>query len=372
METLAYIIHTLEIDFWCEVIRNKELHLENGNDIDMVIRSWRYSEVKQYLSHQWFALLYESEMKIHAYRFIGWYFVHIDILISIKYIKKYMNIDAHIDICNEDVASRFLRYLLLLRTSKKDFINSHKHEIIQHGFFLDFLTVSPFSHKVDFQIIQKVIQRNLLSLFRYLKFRYFFSYIVWRIREYLSVWNTGKTIAFLWPDGSGKSTIIEMLVENLWGEKYYMGGREFVLEKFYQRYEKNIFLKLPIFLLRYWENWWRYIRVKMAKIKWRLVFLDRYPKRELVTSVQNSNINHLLHFVFYKFLYPRPDITIVIDVPTGVILQRKKELTKEEIENVKAKLQANVLAETATYRIENIDLDYALNEILHTIFSRWK
>ncbi|USN58500.1 MAG: hypothetical protein H6767_09770 [Candidatus Peribacteria bacterium] len=74
--------------------------------------------------------------------------------------------------------------------------------------------------------------------------------------------------------------------------------------------------------------------------------------------------------MFYKFLYPRPDITIVIDVPTGVILQRKKELTKEEIENVKAKLQANVLAETATYRIENIDLDYALNEILHTIFSR--
>jgi len=151
-----------------------------------------------------------------------------------------------------------------------------------------------------------------------------------------------------------------------------MWWREFYFQRFYNKFEKNVFFKLQIFLMRYIENYIRLLKITIWKLKWRLVFIDRYPKWELVTWLSDSKINNILHNFFYRFIFPRPDITIVLDLKTSEIIKRKNELKIEEIERIKKKFKNNVLIYKKTYLVENNDLDTTLNNILKIIFSKWK
>ncbi len=162
----------------------------------------------------------------------------------------------------------------------------------------------------------------------------------------------GMTVAFLGPDGSGKSTLVEktaeLLSRSFHGTKIFYWrpgllkepGVAFGLRKEVKGENpdphghppehplKSLFRFLYYFLdftLGYW------IKVWPLKVKKHLCVFDRYYYDVLVDPFRyNFSLPRWLLKVPLKFI-PEPDLTFVIDVEPEVAILRKKELPLEEI-----------------------------------------
>jgi len=262
----------------------------------------------------------------------------------------------------------FFRYFLELRTDKINFFEKNKKIIIKSNFFRS--KIDLFRKQPNFKDFIRIINRNKIVMFKYLKLKYFVSYFFGRIREYVHVFNSGKLITILGPDGVGKSTIISKLSPNLNGKSIYMGGKEFAFEAFYRANEQKFLLKPFIFLMRYFENWFRFFKIRFWKLKGKLVFIDRYPKWELVTFHTVSRVNKVLDIIFYKYLFPAPDKIVVLNLDSKKIHLRKKELSIKELNKAQANLK-NVMEKVPNCLfIENDKLDNTLNKILNFIYKK--
>ena len=188
---------------------------------------------------------------------------------------------------------------------------------------------------------------------------------VWSfVRNYLCT-NTGFAIGFTGPDGVGKTTVIEMLIERLGGvfrtahsymhfrpmlfgnlgEVVHSAGLKREVDRNYNdphRGKKvgvvNSLVRLAYYSVDYIVGYW--LKVKSQIRITRLVVFDRYYT-DVICDSRRSRI-----FLNYKFLYwfgrvfvPQLDYNVLLTASVETVLARKQELTREGIERINEKIE---------------------------------
>lgn len=164
----------------------------------------------------------------------------------------------------------------------------------------------------------------------------------------------GISIAFLAPDGGGKSTAIELVKKLSWGafhgniELYF---RPHLLSNAgaYKPYHKTIEEKTnfdphgkePNGLLKSIARFFFYnldfilgtwFKVDIMKIKKNLVIFDRYYY-DYYADMKRYQYSLSPNFArAFAWSIPKPDLIFVLDAPADILYARKQELTLEEIE----------------------------------------
>lgn len=208
--------------------------------------------------------------------------------------------------------------------------------------------------------------------------------------------NTGFSVGFTGPDGSGKTTVIDLIREQLApvfgsatsyfhfrptlipnaGEAALNAGVKKEVDREYDRPHRggktNVFSSL--FRLLYYSIDYiigYFIRIKTKCRITRLVIFDRYYT-DIICDSRRSRI-----FLNYKFLYwfgklfiPSLDYNILLTANTETILSRKQELGADGIRSINMKI--NYLSGKSGYRrvLNEGTPEEAVSEILSYIFER--
>ncbi|MBQ7540161.1 MAG: hypothetical protein IJT13_03450 [Bacteroidaceae bacterium] len=154
---------------------------------------------------------------------------------------------------------------------------------------------------------------------------------------------TGYVVAFLGPDGSGKTTVINAFKSNIAPSFRKMAQYHLfpVPQKDsdtpntdpHQQKPRSpwlSFLKLCYFIVLYNTGWLRLVVPK--KIRSTLVIFDRYYHDLLIDPLRYRNGCSAGLTRFVGKLLPQPQLWFVLDAPTDVIQARKSEVTPEETE----------------------------------------
>lgn len=187
------------------------------------------------------------------------------------------------------------------------------------------------------------------------------------IRNYAAMLGTGYSMAFIGPDGSGKSFITSLLLPIGRTRTLYMGDWFFGLQSLYDR-----LMKLPtpynriIYVFYLIENALRRLRVSWLCFIGYIVLIDRFPgtNRNIMQSGLLARINRLTFKIF-----PKPDMIVLLLARPEIVYQRKQELTPEQIKLYQDKLTEQI-ADTAHMSVDTEQLDATLNQLLATIFAR--
>ena len=156
-----------------------------------------------------------------------------------------------------------------------------------------------------------------------------------------SIYAKGITVAFLGPDGSGKSTIIaELLKQDLpFKHNSYFhlkplvadkGEIQKIVEDPHSEKEYGLFkstIKLLLFFFQYNFGW----QFNILKLKSNLIIFDRYFDDLLVDHRRyryggSKRIAKLL-----RYLIPRPELYFILTTDAKVIHERKKEVSFSEL-----------------------------------------
>ncbi len=195
--------------------------------------------------------------------------------------------------------------------------------------------------------------KDLLSLQRALKWQRLrqdpLNPIRYWIPEIGRIWRrwthpTGLWIAVLGPDGAGKSTLLQNLeIElhdafrriacfHLMPGLLRRGGDGNPITKPHgkpPRFWLVSLIKLAYYLLDY--NLGYLFKIRPALAKSTLVLFDRYYD-DLLVDPKRYRYGGLMRMIrLLRRFIPRPDLWIILDVPEEVIVQRKQEVSVEEI-----------------------------------------
>lgn len=215
------------------------------------------------------------------------------------------------------------------------------------------------------------------------------------IRNYICS-DTGFSIGFTGPDGAGKTTVINLLIERLspvfakahryyhfrpglfrnMGEVAYTAGIKKAVDRKYNNPHRggetgkfNSLFRLFYYATDYILGY--LLRVKPTIRITRLAIFDRYYT-DIICDSKRSRI-----FLNYKFLYwfgrlfiPSLDYNILLTADVDTIFVRKKELSREEISSINKKI--SYLSKKAKYKVVYNDLSSndAVNTILLHIFEQ--
>lgn len=208
--------------------------------------------------------------------------------------------------------------------------------------------------------------------------------------------DTGFSIGFTGPDGAGKTTVINLLIERLspvfakahryyhfrpglfrnMGEVAYTAGIKKAVDRKYNNPHRggetgklNSLFRLFYYATDYILGY--LLRVKPTIRITRLAIFDRYYT-DIICDSRRSRI-----FLNYKFLYwfgrlfiPSLDYNILLTADVDTIFVRKKELSREEISSINKKI--SYLSKKAKYKVVYNDLSSndAVNTILLHIFEQ--
>lgn len=216
----------------------------------------------------------------------------------------------------------------------------------------------------------------------------FFRFLWGYMKEYFR-FQKGLSIAFIGPDGVGKTTIsqgIKKKFENFFFKKiyYYRGRFGFFpeLSRIYNFFssssedslyptEESLFNKLRALLhLLYYglEAFLSWPWVFWGKIRGKIFLFDRYFYDYVATSIHRQ-IPLWLFFTISKFI-PHPDLTFIIYARPEEIYRRKKEWPIEEIKKQLEAFQSPKLLKLSNcFLVDNeksleINLDKIEDEIL--------
>ena len=154
---------------------------------------------------------------------------------------------------------------------------------------------------------------------------------------------TGLSIGFLGPDGSGKSTVIDKLVNNnlpfrrtdyfhLKPIKQVQSSTTSITTDphKYKPYSKpKSYVKLLLFIYQYNIGWIK--NIVPIKVKSSLIIFDRYFDDLLIDSVRYRYGGSISFAKFVRRIIPKPDLYFILTADPEVIFKRKQEVSFEEL-----------------------------------------
>lgn len=190
---------------------------------------------------------------------------------------------------------------------------------------------------------------------------------IWRMQCFLWIYlwqiftRRGWMISFSGPDGSGKSTVIDIVRERLsvnppvllhfrptlfpnLGELGHKAGLKKEVDRNYQVPHRakrcgvlSSLVRLGYYMADYCLGYW----VKVMPIRQRksIVFFDRYYTDIVVDSERSSIFLPYGLLCFLRHFVPRCQRYFLFRVEPETILQRKQELTREDIESIYRRLE---------------------------------
>lgn len=245
------------------------------------------------------------------------------------------------------------------------------------------------SRKLLLHAILTNLKKPFAFATRVVKFLYTFS------KNYVCS-NTGFSIGFTGPDGSGKTTVIDLMIEQLGdvfrkahayyhfrptlfgnlGDVAHSAGLKKEVDREYDKPHRggktgaiNSFLRLLYYTTDYIVGY--FVKVKTQTRITRLVIFDRYYT-DIICDSRRSRI-----YLNPKFLYrwgrlfiPSLDYNILLTASTETILARKRELDEAGIQNINAKI--DYLSDKKGYlKIMNEEAPKnAVQKILTQIFEK--
>jgi len=164
---------------------------------------------------------------------------------------------------------------------------------------------------------------------------------------------SGLVVGILGRDGCGKSTFIEQLAPVL--EPYFKGidkfkkfpsvfYKEAIFKKkephdnskphFYaERGRLASFLKLNLVFAEFMLGYW--LKVFPSKAKSRLILYDRYFIDVLADPRRYRIKGNRFWIKAMHYMLPKPDLWIILDLPSDVLVKRKQDLTYEMAERLR-------------------------------------
>lgn len=246
------------------------------------------------------------------------------------------------------------------------------------------------SHKLVMRAIAaNYLQRPLDSIGNVLLFLWTF------IRNYICS-NTGFSIGFTGPDGSGKTTVIDLLIENLGevfrkahvyfhfrpmlfgnlGEVAHSAGIKKEVDRSYEKPHRggktgllSSLLRLAYYSVDYLLGY--FLRVKPVTRITRLAIFDRYYT-DIICDSRRSRIYLPVKFLYGwgKCFIPSLDYNILLTAHTETISTRKRELDAAGIEAINQKI--DYLADKpGFYKVMNEGAPQeAVAKILRIVFEK--
>lgn len=194
-------------------------------------------------------------------------------------------------------------------------------------------------------------------IYNYLKFEYY------HIKNYIFS-NTGFSIGFTGPDGSGKTTVIDLLIENLGdvfrkaheyyhfrpalfgnlGDVAHSAGIKKEVDHNYDKPHRggktNIFSSFLRLVYYSTDYFWGYFMKVKSKIRiTRLVIFDRYYT-DIICDSRRSRIYLNPKFLYWwgKLFIPSLKYNVLLTADTQTILSRKNELNADGIKMINDKI----------------------------------
>ncbi len=244
------------------------------------------------------------------------------------------------------------------------------------------------------QLLGGLLKSNLRRygagvVWHYLQFEYH------HISNYLHS-RTGFSIGFTGPDGSGKTTVIDLMIESMGavfrkahaylhfrpalfgnlGEVAHSAGVKKSVDRNFSDPHRggrtgavNSLLRLAYYSVDYIVGY--FLRVKTVTRITRLVIFDRYYT-DIICDSRRSRIylpTKLLYW-YGRLFIPRLDYNILLTASTDTILSRKQELDREGIETINGKIDY-LASKPGYYKIVNDGTPQeTVAKILSTVFER--
>lgn len=342
---IVNFLNDLEKSFPYAILHHLESIFETGNDIDLVVNSPKKKltkfistyckENKYYYTFNTIdnGTLRYNVMVPDGFRFIK---IELDIIFSNKNIftldvKKLINSRVQ---KNHDEYSLFkinnhdeYEYYIKKKTFKSQNIDTHLDYLLRLNVNKDSSTI-----KQDYSNYLRLFNSNaFLIKFWTTKLKLIFV----RIKE-----NPSLIVGFLGPDGSGKSTIIESLKN----ENPYINFKYFHLKPKYSKDNQQVddpHKKKPyswgvsnlkiIFLIFQYHYYWikNIIPIKYTPT---LIIFDRYFD-DILADPKRYRFSGSINLVkFSRYIIPKPNLYFVLITSSDVILSRKREVSRNELE----------------------------------------
>lgn len=243
------------------------------------------------------------------------------------------------------------------------------------------------------KLLLNAFKQNLCSnpfrtVGRMLKFEYY------HIRNYVRS-NTGFSVGFTGPDGSGKTTVIDQILERLapvfrtahkyyhfrpalfgnLGEVAHSAGLKKEVDRDYSKPHRagktgafSSFARLLYYSIDYIIGY--FVKVKSVIRITRVVIFDRYYT-DIICDSRRSRIylNYKFLYWFGKLFIPSLNYNILLTARSETILARKRELDEEGIRRINKRI--DYLADKKGYKkiLNEQTPEVAVAEILNYIFD---